>query len=124
MDDALPLLVIFGGFAAVLAALAWLARRVRRRGTGGAALAGALAAWEEAYRITSHEAHVEIQAQADRQSPALSPDGPWTSRGRGGRDARGGRGEWGGRGRGGLARRARRPGAAPRRPTHRRRPRR
>ncbi|MET7362696.1 hypothetical protein ABZS76_30305 [Streptomyces sp. NPDC005562] len=109
MGNALPLLVIFGGFAAVLAALAWLARRVRRRGTGGAALAGALAAWEEAYRITSHEAHVEIQAQAERQSPALSPDGPWACRGGGGRR------------RGTLARRARRPGAA--RP-HRRRPRR
>ena len=51
------LLVIVGGLAAVLAALVWLARHVRRRGTAGAAVAAVLASWEEAYRVTAHEFH-------------------------------------------------------------------
>ncbi|MZD04044.1 hypothetical protein GTW43_02955, partial [Streptomyces sp. SID5785] len=66
MNDALPLLVIFGSFAVVLAALGLLARRVRRRGTAGG-VSGALASWEEAFRVTSHAAHVEIRAQAERR---------------------------------------------------------
>ncbi|MFF4293975.1 hypothetical protein ACFY0N_09970 [Streptomyces vinaceus] len=85
MESFLPLLVVFGGLAAVLAALVWLARHVRRRGTAGAAIAGALASWEEAYRVTAHESHWEIKAQAERQAPALSPDGHWPRNGHGAR---------------------------------------
>ncbi|MHA7961866.1 hypothetical protein ACX9I7_29400 [Streptomyces sp. L500] len=82
MGALLPLLVIFGGFAAVLAGFVWLAFHVRRRGTAGAAVTAALASWEEAYRVTSHEAYWEIKAQAERQSPVLSPDGRWRPSGR------------------------------------------
>ncbi|MFJ9033907.1 hypothetical protein ACIRQP_36585 [Streptomyces sp. NPDC102274] len=81
MGNVLPLLVIFGGLAAVLAALVWLACHVRRRGTAGVAVAAALASWEEAYRVTAHESHWEIKAQAERQSPVLSPDGHWPRNG-------------------------------------------
>ncbi|MEV5612726.1 hypothetical protein [Streptomyces sp. NPDC052225] len=77
MNGLLPLLVVFGGFAAVLVGFVWLARRVRRRGTAGGAVGAALASWEEAFRVTAHEAHVEVQAQARRQAPVLSPDGKW-----------------------------------------------
>ncbi|MFK0232492.1 hypothetical protein [Streptomyces vinaceus] len=87
MELFLPLLVIFGGLAAVLAALVWLARHVRRRGTAGAAITGALASWEEAYRVTAHESHWEIRAQAERQAPSLSPDGHRPQNGHGARSA-------------------------------------
>lgn len=81
MGDLLPLLGIFGGFAAVLAGFVWLALHVRRRGTAGAGVTAALAAWEEAYRVTSHESYWEVKAQAERQLPVLSPDGHWRPRG-------------------------------------------
>ncbi|MEU5428982.1 hypothetical protein AB0H73_25795 [Streptomyces olivoreticuli] len=77
MDDLLPPLAIFGGLAAVLCGFAWLAFHVRRRGTAGTGVTAALAAWEEAYRVTSHESYLEIKAQAERQSPMVSPDGHW-----------------------------------------------
>lgn len=77
MGDVLPLLAIFGGLATVLTALVWLARHVRRRGTAGAAVGAALASWEEAWRVTAHESHWEIKAQAERQAPVLSPDSYW-----------------------------------------------
>ncbi|MEU3726592.1 hypothetical protein [Streptomyces sp. NPDC031705] len=80
MDDVLPLLAIFGGLGAIVLGLTALARRVRARGSSGAAIGAALASWEEAYRVTSYEAHHEIRAQAERQAPALSPDGPWHRR--------------------------------------------
>ncbi|MFE1379087.1 hypothetical protein ACFW6S_09100 [Streptomyces sp. NPDC058740] len=80
MTDILPLLVIAAVIAGILGLLARLAVVVRRRGTAGAALTAALAAHDEAFRITAHEAHVEIQAQADRKAPLLSPDGPWPKR--------------------------------------------
>ncbi|MFF4102869.1 hypothetical protein [Streptomyces sp. NPDC001903] len=80
MDDLLPLLAVFGGLGAVVLGLAALARRVRARGSAGAAIGAALASWEEAYRVTSHEAYQEVRAQTERQAPALSPDGPWHRR--------------------------------------------
>lgn len=81
MGDLLPLLAIFGGLLAVLCGFVWLALHVRRRGTAGSGVTAALAAWEEAYRVTSHESYWEIKAQAERQSPAVSPDGHWRPRG-------------------------------------------
>jgi len=65
--------------AAVLGLFALLARRIRRRGLAGGALSAALSAYEEAFRVTSHESHVEIQAQTDRKEPIPTPD-RWTSR--------------------------------------------
>ncbi|MFJ2740645.1 hypothetical protein ACIO3O_13350 [Streptomyces sp. NPDC087440] len=83
MADLLPPLLITCGLLVAVAAFALLARHVRRRGTAGTAVASALAAWEEAYRVTSHEAHWEVKAQAERQAPVLSPDGHWQPRGYG-----------------------------------------
>ncbi|HEY8980619.1 MAG TPA: hypothetical protein VIU15_13650 [Streptomyces sp.] len=65
--------------AAVLGLFALLARRIRRRGLAGGALTAALSAYEEAFRVTSHESHVEIQARADRKEPIPTPD-RWKAR--------------------------------------------
>ena len=74
MDALTPYLVLVGGLAVVTAACTGLALRIRRRGTAGAGLGGALAAYEEAFRATGHAAHHEIRAQADRKTPTGSPD--------------------------------------------------
>ncbi|MFI8001592.1 hypothetical protein [Streptomyces sp. NPDC086010] len=79
MSDLLPLLVLLGALAVVAGFFTWLASRVRRRGTAGAALTAAMAAHDEAFRVTAHDAHHEIRAQADRRTPLLSPDRPWES---------------------------------------------
>ncbi|KMS89447.1 hypothetical protein ABZT16_07140 [Streptomyces flaveolus] len=75
MDGWVPYVVVFGFFSGVLGLLTWLARVIRRRGGAGAGVGAALASYEEAFRATSHAAHHEIRAQADRRSPAESPDG-------------------------------------------------
>ncbi|MEU0383626.1 hypothetical protein [Streptomyces chartreusis] len=77
MDEFLSFLILMGGLAAVMGAFAWLASRIRRRGLAGSAMSAALASYEEAFRITAHESHVEIRAQADRKAPFLSPDDHW-----------------------------------------------
>jgi hypothetical protein len=77
MDALLPFLILLGALAVVLGFFAWLAVRVRRRGLAGGAMSAALASYEEAFRVTSHEAHIEIRAQAERKAPILLPDGPW-----------------------------------------------
>ncbi|MEV4976489.1 hypothetical protein [Streptomyces scopuliridis] len=77
MDVFLPLLILVGGLAAVLGFFTWLASRIRRRGLAGGAMSAALASYEEAFRITAHESHVEIRAQAERKAPILSPDDHW-----------------------------------------------
>ncbi|WP_078973547.1 hypothetical protein [Streptomyces sp. MMG1533] len=77
MDALLPFLILIGGLAAVLGLFAWLASRIRRRGLAGGAMSAALASYEEAFRITAHESHVEIRAQAERKAPVLSPDDHW-----------------------------------------------
>ena len=51
----------------------WLASRARRRGTAGAAIAGAMAAYDQAFHGTAHDSHVEVQAQAERKAPIPSP---------------------------------------------------
>ncbi|MFF7386506.1 hypothetical protein ACIQRE_23685 [Streptomyces griseoluteus] len=73
MDAWVPYLMLCGGLAVVLGALTWLALRVRRRGGAG----GVLAAYEEAFRTTGHAAYQEIRAEAERKTPADSPDGPF-----------------------------------------------
>lgn len=65
--------IFLGGTAVVLAGLTWFARWAKGRGSGGG-LAGAVAAYEEAYRPTSHHAHHEQRAAADRRAEAGSPD--------------------------------------------------
>src|SRR6476620_5208578 len=50
MDALLPYLVLAAGVAVVMAAFTLLALRIRRRGTAGGGLGGALAAYEEAFR--------------------------------------------------------------------------
>ncbi len=77
MDAFLPYLVLAGCLAAVSGLLTWLAARIRRRGLAGGAMSAALASYEEAFRVTAHEAHVEIRAQAQRKAPLLSPDDHW-----------------------------------------------
>ncbi|MGW1818819.1 hypothetical protein ACWCQM_35320 [Streptomyces sp. NPDC002125] len=79
MSDLLPLLVTVCALGAVMAFFGWLASRVRRRGAAGAAITAALASYDEAFRVTAHDAHHEIRAQADRKAPLLSPDRPWES---------------------------------------------
>ncbi|MDQ8702710.1 hypothetical protein RCO28_09440 [Streptomyces sp. LHD-70] len=77
MSEALPLLLIALGMLAVLAGCGWLAVHVRRRGAAGGGVSAAMAAYDEAFKVTSYEAHVEVQAQARRKSPLLSPDEEW-----------------------------------------------
>ncbi|MEU5605208.1 hypothetical protein [Streptomyces lydicus] len=77
MTAFLPLLLLAGGLVVVLACLAWLARYVRRRGAAGAGIGAAMAAYDEAFRVTAHESHHEIRAQAERKAPLLSPDDHW-----------------------------------------------
>ncbi|MBO1332854.1 hypothetical protein [Streptomyces sp. VRA16 Mangrove soil] len=79
MTALLPYLALLAFLALAVACLARLAARVRRRGTAGGAVTAALAAYEEAYRVTSHEAYTEMRARADRLSPLESPDGHWRS---------------------------------------------
>ncbi|WP_329331527.1 hypothetical protein OG866_02050 [Streptomyces sp. NBC_00663] len=80
MDAFWPFLILIGGLAAVLGAFTWLASRVRRRGLAGGAMSAALASYEEAFRVTAHESHVEISAQAERKAPLLLPDDHWGRR--------------------------------------------
>lgn len=80
MSELVPLLLVFGFLVAVMGFFTWLKRLVLRRGLAGSALRGALASYEEAMRITSHESHIEIRAQADRQASAVSDDPRWTGR--------------------------------------------
>ncbi|WP_254395517.1 hypothetical protein [Streptomyces sp. AC512_CC834] len=77
MAALLPFVILAGGLAVVLGLFTWLAVRIRRRGTAGGAMSAALASYEEAFRVTAHEAHVEIRAQTDRRAPLLSPDDHW-----------------------------------------------
>jgi hypothetical protein len=83
MDALSPYLVLLGSLAVVLGGFTMLARRIRRRGAAGAGASAVLAAYEEAFRATSHQAHYEIRVRADRRVPTDSPDGLRPGRGRG-----------------------------------------
>ncbi|MCU1550323.1 MAG: hypothetical protein JWR36_883 [Glaciihabitans sp.] len=74
MPEALSAIVVVGAIAAVMAGLIWLASRARRRGVAGAAIAGALAAYDEAFHATAHDTYVEVQAEGERQIPLESRD--------------------------------------------------
>jgi hypothetical protein len=68
--DLVALLMTVSGLVAVLSLLAWLARRVRRRGVGGT-LMGPI---DEIYNPGAHRSRFEIQAQARRGVALPSPD--------------------------------------------------
>lgn len=57
-----------------MAGLGVLAKRARRRGTAGSAIAGAMAAYDEGMHGTAHDAFVELQQQDERVKPAEAPD--------------------------------------------------
>lgn len=65
--------LFLGGVAVAVAGLAWFASWAKRRGRGSG-IAGALAAYEEAYRTTAHQSHHELRTAADRKSEIGSPD--------------------------------------------------
>ncbi|MFF5570082.1 hypothetical protein [Streptomyces luteogriseus] len=73
----LPVLIVAGALAVVMGLFAWLASVVRRRGLAGSGFRAAMASYEEAFRVTAHDSHYEIQAQARAQSPAAAPGDPW-----------------------------------------------
>lgn len=68
-------LVVVAGVIVVMAGLALLAVRVRRRGGAGPAIGAAMAAYDEAMHTTAHSTFVEVQAQKDRAIPIPAPDG-------------------------------------------------
>jgi hypothetical protein len=59
------------GLAAVMLALVWLGRRVRRRGTGTAS--GFVGPFEEMWHPAAHRARREAQVVQERTVPAPSP---------------------------------------------------
>lgn len=71
--------LVAGSLAAAVGVCLWLAARVRRRGTGGAAIRAAMSAYDEALHGTANDAYVEIRVQARRAVPLRSPDDPWRS---------------------------------------------
>jgi hypothetical protein len=66
-------LVAVAVLAAVPAALTLIARRARRSGVAGQALAAAMAAYDEAMHVTALEAYVEVRREADRGAAAAAP---------------------------------------------------
>jgi hypothetical protein len=72
--------VVILALGGAMAGLGVLARRARRRGTAGSAIAGAMAAYDEGMHGTAHDAFVEMQEQGRRVTPVEAPDGPAPSR--------------------------------------------
>ncbi|MFJ9103529.1 hypothetical protein ACIRJM_34260 [Streptomyces sp. NPDC102405] len=87
MSQLLPLLTLLAGLAVTLALFTLLARHVRRRGTAGGALRGAMAAHDEAWHGTAADSYYELQVQADRKAPL--PDDRWRRGTRSGRSRSG-----------------------------------
>ena len=69
-------LLVVLALAAAMVGLALLARRARRRGTAGSAIAGAMAAYDEGMHGSAHDAFVEQRQQEERVKPAEAPDEP------------------------------------------------
>lgn len=72
MDALLALTVVLAS-AAALTGLAFLARRIRRRGSAGPAIGAAMAAYDEAMHATAHQTFVEMQSQRDRTQERPAP---------------------------------------------------
>jgi len=74
MGDFLIALTVIAGLSGVLGALVLIARRVRRRGAAGPAIAAAMAAFDEGWNTTAYARHVELRAQDERTSEAGDAD--------------------------------------------------
>jgi len=72
MDVVVPLLVILAGFGAIMAGLAWIASRARRKGVGGSVL-GAV---DETFHPAAYQPRIEIAQQADRKVAIPSAGDP------------------------------------------------
>jgi hypothetical protein len=72
--DLLTAAAVIVGIVLVMTALVLVARSARRRGVAGGAIAGAMAAYDEAMHSTAHDTYVEVQAQANRKAPLESRD--------------------------------------------------
>lgn len=69
------ILALLASVGAVMWGLALLARRVRRRGAAGPAIAAAMAAYDEAFHSTAHDTFVEMRVQDERGQQAPDSDG-------------------------------------------------
>ena len=71
MEVLVALLLILGGYAAVLGTLAWLASRARRRGagSGGSGTGSVLGPFEEIWHPAAYRARFEQHAQHERPAP-------------------------------------------------------
>lgn len=58
---------------AVMGGLAAIARRIRRRGAAGQAIAAAMAAYDEGFHSTAHDTFVELRAQDERTQQSPTP---------------------------------------------------
>jgi hypothetical protein len=70
--QAVGLLVVVVTFMVALAALVWLAVRIRRRGIGG----GLMGPIDEIWRPTAPQSRIEMQVQEERGAPAPAPRDP------------------------------------------------
>ena len=70
----MPYLIAALALTITLAAFTGLARWSRRRGTAGAGLSAAMAAYDEAYHTTAYSSHQEQRVAADRKAQLGSPD--------------------------------------------------
>lgn len=73
MTEVLVGVSIVVGVAALMLVLAWLARRIRRRGSAGPAIGAAMAAYDQGVHVTAYESFLEMQAQAQRATPMPAP---------------------------------------------------
>ncbi|KUM90488.1 MULTISPECIES: hypothetical protein [Streptomyces] len=85
MGPLMPLLTVMGALVVVLGLFTALAAHVRKRGTAGGGLRGALAAHDEAFHGTAADSYHELQVQTDRRAPL--PDDRWKRGPRPGRRA-------------------------------------
>ncbi|WP_432950261.1 hypothetical protein ACQPXM_18625 [Kribbella sp. CA-253562] len=69
----LPYLIAIAALAVTITLFTALSRWSHRRGTAGAPLSSAMAAYNEAYHTTAHATHQEQQAATHRKSPQASP---------------------------------------------------
>jgi hypothetical protein len=72
VDAVVGFLVVAMILAAVMAAFAWFARRMKRSGVGG----GIMGPIDEVYRPTAHGSRIEIQVQEERGARDLSGRDP------------------------------------------------
>ncbi|MCH6167806.1 hypothetical protein [Pseudonocardia alaniniphila] len=69
MDGLVAPLMTLGIFGVVLAGLAWIASRVRRRGGGGSLMGP----FDEIWHPAAHRARIETEVQEERPAPIPLP---------------------------------------------------